>query len=385
MDFHPAANFFPMMSPSRFEELKADISNHGQRLPITVCEGMILDGRNRYRACLELSLECKTEEFSGNPWEYVWSLNGPRRDLPDLQKAAIKHLLDKASELWTRQQEQVRLEIEAGRKKKISEAAKAGDVGRASAKKEVSLDTVPKEPCLNSDDHPSRTARAKDANVSTSTQAKVEWLASKRTDLLEKVASGEIKGTEAFRQMKKDEVSSKIADLPDDKFTVIYADPPWSYNDKMGGEISDSYGAAEKHYPSMSMAELKALDIPKLAAQDAVLFLWATSPLLPDALELCMAWGFKYKAAFIWDKVKHNMGHYNSVRHEFLLVSTKGSCTPENVKLFDSVQTIERTEKHSQKPEEFRKIIETLYPSGKKIELFARVKTDGWVGWGNEA
>lgn len=77
------------------------------------------------------------------------------------------------------------------------------------------------------------------------------------------------------------------------------------------------------------------------------------------------------------------MGHYNSVRHELLLVCTKGSCTPDNLKLFDSVQSIERTE-HSKKPNEFRQIIETLYPIGNKLELFGREKIKGWEVFGNE-
>ena len=100
-------------------------------------------------------------------------------------------------------------------------------------------------------------------------------------------------------------------------------------------------------------------------------------------MDLAKAWGFTYKAAFIWDKVKHNMGHYNSVRHELLLICTKGSCTPQHVKLFDSVQTIERT-KHSEKPEAFREIIDTLYPHGPRIELFARKSVKGWAAFGNQ-
>lgn len=117
-----------------------------------------------------------------------------------------------------------------------------------------------------------------------------------------------------------------------------------------------------------------------------MLFLWTTSPLLPEGLRVAEAWGFKYKAAFVWDKVKHNMGHYNSVRHEFLLICTKGSCTPDVSKLFDSVQSIERTDKHSQKPEEFREIINTIYPHGSRIELFRRGDTpEGWKIWGNES
>jgi len=100
--------------------------------------------------------------------------------------------------------------------------------------------------------------------------------------------------------------------------------------------------------------------------------------------EVIEAWGFKYKTSFVWDKIKHNMGHYNSVRHEFLLVCTKGSCLPDNKKLFDSVLSIEKTE-HSNKPEEFRNIIDTLYIYGNRIELFARQKVDGWDSWGNDA
>lgn len=236
------------------------------------------------------------------------------------------------------------------------------------------------------DRHKGRQARASEANVSTATQARVEVLSNNRPDLLAKVASGELKGTEALRQMKKDSVSQNIEALPKDKFGVIYADPPWAYNDKQGGTISESYGGAEKHYPSMTLSELKVLDIPSLCHADCVLWMWATCPLLEDALELVKAWGFKYKAQFVWDKVGHNMGHYNSVRHELLLVCTKGSMTPENVKLFDSVQTIEKTRKHSEKPEEFRDIINTIYPSSSKIELFRRGDApEGWSIWGNES
>jgi N6-adenosine-specific RNA methylase IME4 len=86
---------------------------------------------------------------------------------------------------------------------------------------------------------------------------------------------------------------------------------------------------------------------------------------------------------FIWDKVKHNFGHYNSVRHELLLLCTRGSYPREGKTLIDSVQTIERSDEHSEKPEEFRKIIETIYPAAKKIELFARKEVQGWETWGN--
>jgi N6-adenosine-specific RNA methylase IME4 len=134
----------------------------------------------------------------------------------------------------------------------------------------------------------------------------------------------------------------------------------------------------------MSLTELEAMPIRDLASTDAVLFLWATSPLLPEALRLCIAWGFAYKASFVWDKVSHNMGHYNSVRHEFLLICTRGSCVPDSSKLTDSVVSVKRTE-HSRKPVEFYDIIEEMYQHGPKVELFARGKREGWKQHGNES
>ena len=104
----------------------------------------------------------------------------------------------------------------------------------------------------------------------------------------------------------------------------------------------------------------------------------------PECFAVIDAWGFEYKSSFIWDKIGHNFGHYNSVRHEILLVCTKGSYLPENPKLYDSVVSVEKSRKHSEKPEEFRAIIDDLYPSGNRIELFARTATDGWEAWGNE-
>jgi N6-adenosine-specific RNA methylase IME4 len=180
--------------------------------------------------------------------------------------------------------------------------------------------------------------------------------------------------------------------LPTGKYRILYADPPWQYRD----ELIEGYGAAEHHYRTLTLEQLQSLKddagqfVGDLAADAAVLFLWATSPLLDDALTIITAWGFEYKTSFVWDKVKHNFGHYNSVRHELLLVATRGSCTPDNATLFDSVQSIERTDRHSEKPEEFRKIIDALYsqPSGRvdRIELFRRGEApNGWHVWGNEA
>ncbi len=204
-------------------------------------------------------------------------------------------------------------------------------------------------------------------------------LAALPDEQFEAVKAGDKTRTQARREQQRDSVTRKVEEFPNGKFRVLYADPPWKYGD----ELVESYGPAGLHYPTMTLTELCTLPIQPLAEDNAVLFLWATSPMLPEALQLVKAWGFEYKASFIWDKVKHNMGHYNSVRHELLLICTRGSCLPDSSELIDSVQVIERTE-HSVKPEEFRQIIDKLYPLGNRIELFARRKVDGWQNWGNE-
>lgn len=174
--------------------------------------------------------------------------------------------------------------------------------------------------------------------------------------------------------------------LPNGKYRIFYADPPWSYGNSGVIGPTDNYGHVHRHYPSMSIAELCAMGpaVRDMAEDNAVLFMWVTSPLLEECFDVIRAWGFKYKTSFVWDKVRHNFGHYNSVRHELLLVCTRGSCTPDNPRLYDSVQTIERSDTHSEKPGEFRDMIEELYEYGGRIELFARVNTDGWEAWGNE-
>ena len=164
-------------------------------------------------------------------------------------------------------------------------------------------------------------------------------------------------------------------------YRVIYADPPWQYNT----DFMDKYGHAKSHYSTMSIDELCDLPVADIRADDCVLFMWTTSPKLEQAFQVIKAWGFNYKTSFVWDKVKHNFGYYNSVRHEFLLIAGHGSSTPDVKELHDSVISIERSGKHSEKPEYFRELIDKLYPTGNRVELFARKKVDGWETWGSEA
>jgi len=190
---------------------------------------------------------------------------------------------------------------------------------------------------------------------------------------------------EVKKQQRADEMKDVVLDATDKKYRIIYADPPWKYNEVQHATEGDfHYKPLGIHYPSMSINELCELPINDMTEENAVLFLWVTSPLLEECFPIIKAWGFKYKTSMVWDKVKHNVGNYVSVRHEFLLICTKGSCTPDVKKLDDSVYSEDRTE-HSKKPEYFRNLIDKIYPIGNRIELFARSNTDGWDSWGNES
>lgn len=222
----------------------------------------------------------------------------------------------------------------------------------------------------------------------------------KRDALLSVIEEGKAKSLqEAKREIKLAErqerieirraaLGSRIEDINaiEKQYRIIYADPPWRYREENHGSVGEVHmSPLETHYPTLSISELCALPITQIAENNAVLFLWVTSPLLEEAFDVIRAWGFKYKTSMVWDKVRHNVGNYVSVRHELLLICTRGACTPDNRKLHDSVQVIERTG-HSQKPEEFRAIIDEIYPYGQRIELFRRGSApDGWDVWGNEA
>ena len=175
---------------------------------------------------------------------------------------------------------------------------------------------------------------------------------------------------------------NQVPFLPTGRYRVLYADPPWLYNDKLMIKRYVTIGA-DYHYPCLSIQKLCELSVHDLGEANSVLFLWVTSPMLEGGFAVIKAWGYKYKASFVWDKVRHTYGHYNSVRHELLLVCTRGSCLPDSKKLVDSVLTIERTS-HSAKPPEFRQLIDKLYPHGARIELFARERAVGWDVWGND-
>lgn len=159
------------------------------------------------------------------------------------------------------------------------------------------------------------------------------------------------------------------------RFGTIYADPPWQYENRA------SRGAAENHYPTMSVQAIAELPVAELAAAEAHLHLWTTNGFLFEAQRVIEAWGFNYKSCLIWIKPQLGNGNYWRVSHEYLLLGTRGNLTFAD-RTQQSWIFADRTV-HSAKPPVFRKLVEQTSPAP-RLELFARTQSQGWTSWGNQ-
>ena len=172
-------------------------------------------------------------------------------------------------------------------------------------------------------------------------------------------------------------------------YDIIYCDPPWDYKGQKqhNGKGGKDTGGAEVHYPCMKLKELKELKpmIDKLANDDCLIFMWATSPHLDQAIELLKAWGFKWATVgFVWDKVRVNPSFYTMSQVELCLIGKRGKIPQPRGARNIRQYVMRKREKHSKKPDEVRHRIDLMFPEQKKIELFARSRHLGWDAWGNQ-
>lgn len=177
----------------------------------------------------------------------------------------------------------------------------------------------------------------------------------------------------------------------DKKYNIIYADPPWSYQQEGGKQ---GRGTAKKHYRTMTTDDICALPIEGISTENAMCFMWATFPNIDEALKAMRSWGFTYKtAAFVWvkknkksDSLFWGMGAYTRANAEVCLIGVKKHTkAKQQIKAHNIHQIIEsKIEQHSKKPAETRIRIEALTGDVPRIELFARESCIGWDCWGNE-
>lgn len=218
------------------------------------------------------------------------------------------------------------------------------------------------------------------------------------TDISKNAITGYSKyNPEAKSRIKKNPLAELYPDLPNKKYAVIYADPPWDYGGKMQYDKSSIktinvdfeknvfISAANFKYPTVKLNDLKKLDVQSISEDDCILFMWTTGSQMANSIELGEAWGFEYKTvAFVWDKQVHNPGRYTLSQTEFVLAFKQGKFpTPRGARNIRQLVSIHRGE-HSEKPEIIIDGITKMFPEQRKIELFARKNYIGWDNWGLE-
>jgi len=378
LQFHPLADIFPLVEGAEFDELVADIREHGLHEPIVVFEDKILDGRNRYRACDAAGVEPTFTVYSGDdPVSYVVSLNLRRRHLSESQRAMV------AAKLAT---------LKDGQRADLVEGL---PIGRASEMLNVGERSVARAREVQEHGAPELIHAVEQGSVSVSAAADVATLSAQ--EQREIVARGEreiLRAAQDIRARKAEirraerierlaATCNQSAPFPSDRrYAVLYADPPWHFN--VYNEESGIESAAGNHYSTMSLEEICALPVLSLASPDAALFMWTTVPHLRESFDVLVAWGFEYKTNIVWVKDKIGLGYFVRNQHELLLVATRGDMpSPSPANRPPSVISASRRE-HSRKPDEAYALIERMYPDLPKIELFARQARPGWAAWGNE-
>jgi N6-adenosine-specific RNA methylase IME4 len=350
---HPFADRIPVMAEREYEAFRADIAARGVKVPIEITAvKVVLDGRQRLRAASDLGLETvpvRVVEVE-DELDYMYRAAIFRRELTPSQRAA----------LVVERNDYLGLEADA-RDRQLANLAQAAEGA-----------TLPPR-------GKTRELGAQMAGASGRTVQDAVTVRKYDLELFERIKHGRVSAPLAARQVRRrlrDEALPPAPPLPEGPFELIYADPPWQLGHP------DSPHSPENHYSTMDIDSIKALEVP--AAEDAVLFLWAVSSLLEEALQVVRAWGFECKTTLCWVKPSIGLGIWARNRHELLLVCRRGSHPPPDPEdRVDSVLEAPRG-RHSEKPEEFYELLEQMYPQASRLELFARSRRPGWSAWGNE-
>jgi N6-adenosine-specific RNA methylase IME4 len=355
------------LSEDEYDQLETNIAREGCRDPIVVWDGILLDGHNRYDICNRIGRPFKVlriilpDRTAARIW-VRWNQLG-RRNLTDDQRAMqVAGLVDDLAKQSKRQR---------------AVNARAAVVERHPTKtKPDSRDAVSRE--SGPDKTSVRTKTSKRARVSERKVKQAQSLRKRAPDLAAKVATGELPLAEAVRQTKPKIRADKLAEAiwPEGKHGVILADPPWKPDDG----LLDPTRRIENQYPTMTLDELIALKpkVDALALADCVLLLWATTQKVSEATSLIAAWGFTVKSGAVWVKNSIGMGYWFRGRHELLLLATRGTpMTPLEANRPDSVITADRSG-HSEKPAVVYRLIEEMFPTIPKVEIFARAQREGW-------
>ena len=381
MNFHTAANLFPLMNDAEYAALVEDIRQHGQREPIWLHEGQILDGRNRYRACVQLGVEPRFETWDGTGLlvAFVVSLNLHRRHLTSSQLAVValeveRELAKEAKERQRGGQGGVLLSQKIEQAKEGKAAEQAAQLLNTNRQYVSDAKKIERNAPELLEDMRSGLLSVPEAKALSSLPAEG------RIDALEKISTGKARNVkDAVRQITRAEKVEAIESMPPPvgKFHVIVADPPWCY-EKRAGDITHR-GACP--YPTMDTQSICDMLVADLALDDCVLWLWTTNAFMREAYQVADAWGFTVKTILTWAKDRMGVGDWLRGQTEHCLLCVKGRPV---VRLTNQTTLLHAgVREHSRKPDEFYQLVEALCV-GSKCELFSREEREGWHNFGAE-
>ena len=172
--------------------------------------------------------------------------------------------------------------------------------------------------------------------------------------------------------------------LPTGPYDIILADPPWPIRKSRGKTRHGS--SPEDHYNVLSFKDLETLKVGSVAADNSHLCLWVVQCFMDRCINIGESWGFKYSTIlFTWDKQRTMMGYYTHPQHELCLLFRRGQPTKiERGSVTERQLITEKRTAHSKKTTQAHERIERLWPTARRLELFARTPRDGWTTWGNE-
>lgn len=390
LNFHPASAIFELIEGVEFDALVENIAKHGLINDIWLHpDGSILDGRNRYRACLEAGVDPRFQTWDGIGFaaDFVWALNATRRHLEGNARkiAAAKYAIELEREASERSG--MRTDLTS------SQDCDKVDFGRSSEKAAEKFNesprTIQSAVKVVKDGAPELVKAVERGEVSVAAAADVATLP--KTQQAEIVARGEreiLEAAKAIRQEKAEARRAEIAKLkedapplPDGQYGVIVIDPPWQM-EKIERDVRPNQVSFD--YPTMDEAELATFGVPSIAAPDCHLYCWTTHKHLPMALRLVEAWGFRYVMTHVWHKPGGfqpiGLPQYNC---EFVIYARKGSPKFVDTKSFFACFEAPRRE-HSRKPDEFYEIVQRV-TDGRRIDVFSREAREGFDQFGNEA
>lgn len=365
---HDLALLFPPMTDEELSDLRADISANGIQQPIAVWRGSIIDGRHRYQICRELGIEPPIQEIDddADPVRFVLSANMHRRHLNESQRGLIwADLRSIAGEESTNPYFSSLTREEAG-----------GVLGVGTGTLTLSTRVVRNGAAGVKEAVRQGTLRVWDAAQMVDRPHEVQEFA------VRAVEAGEARtAVAAVNALDRRVLAENPPALPSGVYRTVVIDPPWPMT-KIAREVRPNQQGFD--YPTMSIDEIAALDVPSRLADDAHVFLWTTQKFLPAAFDLLGSWNLNYRFTMVWHKPGgiqiHNYPQFNC---EFVVVGTKGSPIFTDLKSFNVAFEADR-QGHSVKPAEFYDVLRRVTASP-RLDMFSRREIDGFETWGNEA